>query len=664
MYLRGLLAAVTAGTALVALPAHAASAAPTTPHPIVFLGNDLYEGLLIGERDTGNYLTEIDGLNHPRAVTAAPNGAVYVANHGGTTVTVLDAGGGLTGTVSGLNKPYALAVAPDGRKVFVADDGDTVLAAVDTATRQVTARLTLPAKARALAVSPDGTRIYAPLTDTDQLAVVDAAALTQTALVTVGDEPSAVAVAPDGRRAYVPNRAGNTVSVVDTATNTVTATVPVGTHPAGAAVTPDGRTVYVANNGSKSVALIDTATAALRRFITVGDAPSGVSITPDGKLAQITSDLERLDVVDTATGAVSTYGMAYPVTSLAYAAAVPPAPTASLNVTGVTYQDLAITAAGYTSRPGWESPLTFVFDFGDGTAPVTDTVGTVQHTYARTGNYTVTLTVTDKFGQSATTTRTASVHRLLAREMLMTGGNNKYVVVDALNVQGTGTDGGPAFDVLEIDATTIALRSGSFYVTVLADGTLLANVTQLTPSSYFRQTANADGSFSLTSLATGKYVSSNFGGRPLSADRTTIGPWEKFHRVEWFNAGNSLRANANNRYVTADNGGNSPLIANRTQLGAWERFDIVDAGDGYVALYSHANHRFVTADNGGNSPLIANRTDIGPWEKFTMTANPTGGVTFRALANGNYVTADNGGNAPLIANRTTVGSWETFYNAQ
>ena len=78
----------------------------------------------------------------------------------------------------------------------------------------------------------------------------------------------------------------------------------------------------------------------------------------------------------------------------------------------------------------------------------------------------------------------------------------------------------------------------------------------------------------------------------------------------------SLRAHANGRYVTAEDAGAKPLIANRTRIGAWERFDQVDAGGGDVALFARANGRYVTAEDAGAAPLIANRTRIGTWERF------------------------------------------------
>ncbi|GIH17509.1 fascin domain-containing protein [Rugosimonospora africana] len=122
----------------------------------------------------------------------------------------------------------------------------------------------------------------------------------------------------------------------------------------------------------------------------------------------------------------------------------------------------------------------------------------------------------------------------------------------------------------------------------------------------------------------------------------------------------SLRAHANNNYVTADNAGASPLIANRTAIGPWEQFDVLDAGNGNIALRAHANSDIVTADNAGASPLIANRTAIGGWETFQLIHNTDGSVSLKALVNNDYVTAENAGAQPLIANRTAIGPWEEF----
>jgi hypothetical protein len=122
----------------------------------------------------------------------------------------------------------------------------------------------------------------------------------------------------------------------------------------------------------------------------------------------------------------------------------------------------------------------------------------------------------------------------------------------------------------------------------------------------------------------------------------------------------ALRSRANNLYVCADNAGADPLIANRTAIGQWEQFDRIDLGNGDTALRARVNGRYVCAENAGNNPLIANRTAAGPWEAFRLISNADGTVSLLAAVNGRYVCADNAGAAPLIANRTSIGQWEQF----
>ncbi|MFD1052623.1 hypothetical protein ACFQ1S_47025, partial [Kibdelosporangium lantanae] len=64
-----------------------------------------------------------------------------------------------------------------------------------------------------------------------------------------------------------------------------------------------------------------------------------------------------------------------------------------------------------------------------------------------------------------------------------------------------------------------------------------------------------------------------------------------------------------------------PLIANRTAIGAWETFQLVRNGDGSVSLRAQANNNYVCAENAGAQPLIANRTAIGAWEQFDLVNN-------------------------------------------
>jgi len=122
----------------------------------------------------------------------------------------------------------------------------------------------------------------------------------------------------------------------------------------------------------------------------------------------------------------------------------------------------------------------------------------------------------------------------------------------------------------------------------------------------------------------------------------------------------SFRSRVNNRFIVAENGGSAALIANRTAIGQWEQFDRIDLGSGQIALRAHANSAIVCADNAGGSSLIANRGGVGVWETFSLVRNPDGSVSIFAHANRRYVTAEAGGAQPLIANRTAIGLWESF----
>ena len=122
----------------------------------------------------------------------------------------------------------------------------------------------------------------------------------------------------------------------------------------------------------------------------------------------------------------------------------------------------------------------------------------------------------------------------------------------------------------------------------------------------------------------------------------------------------ALRAMANNQIVTAEVAGSRSLIANRSAVGPWERFAWQSSGGNRIALRAMINQRFASAEAAGAQPLIANRRLLGLWETYDLVNNSDGTVSLRSLANGRYVTAEAAGAQPLVANRTAIGPWEKF----
>jgi YVTN family beta-propeller protein len=152
-----------------------------------------------------------------------------------------------------------------------------------------------------LTLSPDGTRLYVAVGT--GLAVVDTVNGDLETTVALGS-PSNVAVTPDGTKLYV--GLGGSLVVLDAATFAQIATIPV-TADMGIAASPDGTEIYVVDATGGVVNVISTAIDEVVRTIAM---PRGwlvdVAFLPNGSKAYVTSYIDRVYVVDTATGTVST----------------------------------------------------------------------------------------------------------------------------------------------------------------------------------------------------------------------------------------------------------------------------------------------------------------------------------------------------------------------
>lgn len=122
----------------------------------------------------------------------------------------------------------------------------------------------------------------------------------------------------------------------------------------------------------------------------------------------------------------------------------------------------------------------------------------------------------------------------------------------------------------------------------------------------------------------------------------------------------SLKAMANNKYVSADLSVGGSLVADRTAVQGWEEFKIVNNPDGSVSFLSMANNKYITADLNQGGKLVAQAKGVLGWEKFWKITNADGTVSFQAQANNKYVAADLNNGSVLIADRTAISTWEKF----
>lgn len=280
-------------------------------------------------------------------------GAVWVANEGAGTLTVLDAGSNeVVATLTGVAAPHNVQ-AGNGLALWVTSGRGTVLQlethydlhgerrvgrhpahvielpsgevwATDEAGDAVTildgrARTTLAigAAPHGLRASPDARRVLVANRGSGTVTLFDARARRALAEIPVGREPVQVAFARDSTTAYVTLRGENAVAAVDLERRRVVGKARVGRGPVQLYATPDGRRLVVANQGTparpgRTVSVVATSPLGEIGKIPAGAGPHGVVVDPSGRRAYVTNTyggtvsvldlVRRLELAEIPTG--------------------------------------------------------------------------------------------------------------------------------------------------------------------------------------------------------------------------------------------------------------------------------------------------------------------------------------------------------------------------
>jgi YVTN family beta-propeller protein len=199
--------------------------------------------------------------------------------------------------------PYGVAVSAAG-VIYAAEIASNTLARGDLATRSFTGSVTVGSTPPHVVFNPAGTTAYATLQTGQALAVVDVATNTLTTTVPLTSDGFNLIVAPDGQRVYVTTANGD-LFVVDAATNTVVTTLAVGAAANGLAFSPDGTVLYVSSRDAGTVVAVDPATNTITRTYDLGGMPQRLVVAPDGTELYVANEISGLDVVNVASGAVT-----------------------------------------------------------------------------------------------------------------------------------------------------------------------------------------------------------------------------------------------------------------------------------------------------------------------------------------------------------------------
>ena len=249
---------------------------------------------------------------------AAAGGQLYVANNGGSTVSIIDtASNSVIGSIAVGSGPGAVVV--DGGRAYVGNFNDATVSVVDTTTRSTIA--TLSPGGLGLAVDPVLHRLYA--TSGARLTVFDTDTLQAVAALNAPATGGWWAVAVDAtrHRVYLGDLGGGGITVVDGTSNSSVALIATG-KPIRFALAVDpsaSRLVAASDTAAATLWIVNTAMDAVIGTATVGDFPSHIVF--DASHQAVITDLGSNDlaVVDPASGAVTRTPLSARPAGLAFA---------------------------------------------------------------------------------------------------------------------------------------------------------------------------------------------------------------------------------------------------------------------------------------------------------------------------------------------------------
>ncbi|HEX6708285.1 MAG TPA: Ig-like domain-containing protein [Albitalea sp.] len=268
---------------------------------------------------------------NPQTLAQAPDGRIWVANHGAGTISILNPDTGAvaqTLTTGSGTKPFGVVFSPDARAAYVSLQGTGTLLKLNPSTGATQGTVVVGPTPRGIAVSGDSQRIlvtrYISPVDRGQVTEVSAASFSVARGFSLAfdDSPdtessgrgvpnfiSSITIQPDGKRAWVPSKKDNTarglfrdglaltfestvrtiVSQLDLEANTEALVDRLDINDRDMAnfvlFTPIGDFAFVSTQGTNTIEILDATTRATRAGIdAVGRAPRGAVISSGGRL--------------------------------------------------------------------------------------------------------------------------------------------------------------------------------------------------------------------------------------------------------------------------------------------------------------------------------------------------------------------------------------------
>jgi len=242
---------------------------------------------------------------HTSTLTPPPTGAVWVADEGSDSLSVLEAAtGAVTATMTDIKGPHNVQVGRDGSVVYATSSAGTVVA-IDPATYRVTAKAPTGPKPAHVIEAPNG-KVYVTNAGDGTVSVYKGRGLIPAGKIRVDGMPHGMRAAANGSVIVVANMMDGALDLIDPATDKMLGAVPVGKSPVQVAVSADGHYAYTSLTDPPSVVKVDLSQRKTVGSTDVPNAPVQLYLTPDEKTVLCANQGTRenpghtLSVIDTA----------------------------------------------------------------------------------------------------------------------------------------------------------------------------------------------------------------------------------------------------------------------------------------------------------------------------------------------------------------------------
>jgi YVTN family beta-propeller protein len=245
-------------------------------------------------------------------LAAQRNVRIIQTNSAGDNVHLIDpATNKVVGVIEGIEVNHGAGAAPDGSRIYVSNEAESTLDAVDAKTLKVIKRVPLSGHPNNMAVGKDGRRVYVGIIQAPGgVDVIDTATLTRVKTIPTKGTIHNAYVTPDGKYVVAGSIQGRTVNVIDATTEEPawTLDMDLGVRPMTFSWNPDGSTkwIFVQLSGLNGFAVVDFATRKeIKRVdnpqlppgkptVPEGSDPShGMAVTADGKTLVVCSRLNN-----------------------------------------------------------------------------------------------------------------------------------------------------------------------------------------------------------------------------------------------------------------------------------------------------------------------------------------------------------------------------------